>query len=90
MPFVVYILYSAQLDGYYIGYTGDDIGMRLRKHNSNHKGFTGKVSDWVVSYTELYEDKIEAMKREKQIKGWKSRRMIETLVARSVGSGYPD
>ena len=90
MPFVVYILYSAQLDGYYIGYTGDDIDMRLRKHNSNHKGYTGKVSDWVVGYTELYEDKIEAMKREKQIKGWKSRRMIETLVARSVGSGHPD
>ncbi len=90
MPFVVYILYSAQLDGYYIGYTGDDIDTRLRKHNSNHKGFTGKVSDWVVVYTELYEDKIEAMKREKQIKGWKSRRMIETMVARSVGSGHPD
>lgn len=90
MPFVVYILYSAQLDGYYIGYTGDDIDTRLRKHNSNHKGFTGKVSDWVEVYTELYEDKIKAMKREKQIKGWKSRRMIETLVARSAGSGHPD
>jgi putative endonuclease len=31
---------------------------RLRKHNSNHKGLTGKVADWVVVYLENFEQKM--------------------------------
>jgi len=36
---------------------------------------------------EIYSSKSDALKREKQIKGWKSRKMIEKLVADSV---HPD
>jgi putative endonuclease len=73
MKFQVYILYSISLDRYYIGYTADDISERIRKHNSNHKGFTGKVNDWQLKYTEQFEGKELAMKREKEIKSKKSR-----------------
>ena len=33
---------------------------RLRRHNSNHKGFTGPVNDWKVVYTEMFEEKTAA------------------------------
>jgi putative endonuclease len=43
----------------YIGFTGDEIQERLRKHNSNHQGFTGKVADWKIFYTESFPQKME-------------------------------
>ena len=76
----IYILYSSIRNRYYIGYTGDDIIERLRKHNSNHKGFTGGIADWKIVYSEIYESKDQAMKREKEIKKWKSRKLIEALI----------
>ncbi|MDX1270388.1 GIY-YIG nuclease family protein [Bizionia paragorgiae] len=33
--YLTYILYSDTLDRYYIGYTGDLLIERLRKHNTN-------------------------------------------------------
>lgn len=60
MKFILYILYSNALDKYYVGFTGDNIEERLRKHNTNHKGFTGGKGDWVIKYTELYLTKEEA------------------------------
>ncbi|HLP49615.1 MAG TPA: GIY-YIG nuclease family protein [Chitinophagales bacterium] len=80
MPFNVYILYSSSINSYYVGYTGDDLTERLRKHNSNHTGYTGRASDWQIVYTQPFEEKKQAMLREKQIKAWKSRSRIEKLV----------
>jgi putative endonuclease len=80
MYFTTYILYSKQADKYYIGFTGGDINERMRKHNTNHKGFTGKFSDWVVVHSEIFLEKRLSMAREKEIKNWKSRKMIEKLI----------
>ncbi|MCB9224198.1 MAG: GIY-YIG nuclease family protein [Crocinitomicaceae bacterium] len=80
MEFHLYILYSTSIDHYYIGYTGDNINERIKKHNSNHKGYTGKTDDWNLVYKECYNSKSEAIQREKEIKSWKSRKMIEKLV----------
>ena len=88
-PFKLYILHSKNLDKYYIGYTGDELSERLRKHNSNHKGFTGRSSDWEVVYSECFELKTDAYAREREIKKWKSRKRVEELI-RSVGSEHPD
>ncbi|OIQ97355.1 hypothetical protein GALL_206140 [mine drainage metagenome] len=59
---------------------------RLKKHNSNHKGFTGKFNDWKIIYTETFDKKSDAMKREKEIKNWKSRIKVEKL----IGLEHPD
>ncbi len=83
MTYYVYILFSPSLNKYYIGFTADDIYQRLRKHNSNHKGFTGGMGDWEVKYTEPFNAKAEAMIREKQIKKWKSRKLIEQLISKA-------
>ena len=80
MPFFVYILYSSLRDRYYIGHTGDDLQERLRKHNSNHKGFSGRIGDWQIVYTEIYPDKATAYQREREIKSWKSRKRMEVII----------
>ena len=85
--YVVYIIYSSQINGYYIGSTSDMNG-RLRRHNSNHKGYTGKADDWKVMYMEQYSDKKSALSREREIKSWKSRTRIESLL-KSAGSEHP-
>ena len=81
-----YILYSPSKDVYYIGFTGDTVEERLRKHNTNHMGFTGGIGDWDIKYAENYQTKEEAMRRERQVKKWKSRKLLEKL----IGSVHPD
>lgn len=81
--YTTYILYSAILDKYYIGFTADDIKCRLSKHLANHRGYTGKVKDWILVFYEFHETKQEAMQREKQIKEWKSKVRIKELILRS-------
>ncbi len=76
----LYILHSALLNRYYIGYTSGEILNRLEKHLSNHTGFTSKAKDWRIVYFELFQTKEEAMKREREIKAWKSKIKIENLI----------
>ena len=76
-----YILFSAVLNRYYVGFTGDDIGLRLLKHLFYHKGFTSKAKDWKIVYVETFLTKKLAMLREKEIKGWRNRKMIEKLIS---------
>ena len=76
------ILYSITRDTYYIGHTSDSMEERLRRHNSNHKGFTGGVGDWTVCYIEEFPTKELAYKREREVKAWKSRKRIEKLIER--------
>lgn len=78
-----YILFSEKLNRYYYGHTCDNLDERIRKHNSNHKGFTGKSDDWELVYKEDYPIKTEACHRELQIKNWKNRKRVEALIDNS-------
>jgi putative endonuclease len=78
--FFTYILYSVSLNKYYIGSTSN-INERIKRHNTNHKGFTGRTPDWIIKWSEQHMSKEDAGKRERQIKAWKSKRMIEQLIA---------
>ncbi|PWN68854.1 GIY-YIG nuclease family protein [Chryseobacterium phosphatilyticum] len=75
-----YILYSISLDQYYVGHCCEELQERLRKHLSEHKGFTSKTKDWIIVYTEEFTSKKEAYKRERQIKAWKSKIRIQKLI----------
>ena len=81
--FYLYILYSSLRDKYYVGSTGNLLD-RLKTHNSNHKGFTGGIGDWIIVYQEIFSSKEEAYARERAIKKWKSRKMIENLISSAV------
>ena len=87
MSFHFYILYSKQADKFYVGHTSN-VDERLRKHNSHHKGFTGMGDDWQVVYSETFATKTEAYSREREVKSWRSRKMIQKLIG--VGLEHPD
>jgi putative endonuclease len=74
-------MFSSSRNKYHVGHTCDALEERLRKHNSNHKGFTGKANHWKIVYTESLETKELAYKKERQIKSWKSRIKIEKLIS---------
>ena len=82
MPYT-YILYSITIDKFYIGSTKLTPQIRLNRHLQNHKGFTAKAKDWVIVYTEMFDNLVNARKREMQIKNWKNHQRIKTLVERS-------
>jgi len=77
--FFVYIIYSRQINKYYIGYT-IDLDKRIIEHNSSVSTFTAKADDWVLKHCEKFSDRNSAMKREKEIKKKKSRKYIEWLI----------
>jgi putative endonuclease len=78
----MYILYSEKLNKYYIG-ACIDISRRLLQHNNGHTKFTSTGVPWKLVYTEEYDSLEAAKKRELQIKKMKSRKYIETLIART-------
>ncbi|MHC6199619.1 GIY-YIG nuclease family protein [Elizabethkingia miricola] len=80
-----YILHSSTLDQFYIGHCSEELIERLRKHLSNHKGFTSRTKDWIIVYSETFNDKSSAYKREREIKAWKSKKKIEQLIKSSTG-----
>jgi putative endonuclease len=78
--FLVYIIYSAQLDQFYVGQT-ENIEDRLFRHINSGSKSTKKAKDWVLKYTETFLTRSEAVQGETQIKKMKSRRYIESLVS---------
>jgi putative endonuclease len=61
--FTVYFLYSQSYDRYYVGVTGE-LNKRLSQHNSGQSKSTKPFLPWLVVYTEQYQDKQAAYKRE--------------------------
>ena len=86
--FYFYIIYSPTKDKFYVGHTSD-LGNRIKKHNTNHQGFTGRDNDWELVYSEAYSNKAEAYARERQVKNWKSRKKIIEMISKA-GSEHPD
>ena len=79
--YTVYILKSKKFDKTYVGYTSNLI-QRFYSHNElSKKGWTKKFRPWQVVYTEVYEDKLEAMDREKWLKTGVGRRFIKDNIA---------
>ncbi|MBK8498513.1 MAG: GIY-YIG nuclease family protein [Flavobacteriales bacterium] len=76
----LYILYSPALDRYYVGHTTEPLAERLRKHLSDHRGWSARAKDWQAVYSESYPDKAGAYRRELEVKSWKSRDRIRALI----------
>ncbi len=78
--FYVYILQSQKDSSYYNGYTSNPT-IRLEKHNNAKTGYTARKQPWTLLYTEAFENKSEAIKRERLIKAPKSQACIEKLIS---------
>ncbi|NCT18932.1 MAG: excinuclease ABC subunit C [Flavobacteriaceae bacterium CG_4_8_14_3_um_filter_34_10] len=79
MYFFTYIIYSKSLDRYYIGST-KDVSQRVEENKFSTQGFTSLAKDWELKYVESLATRSLALKREVQIKRWKSRKIIEKLI----------
>ncbi len=78
--FTVYVLYSEKFDKIYIGFTSD-LTTRVKSHNElGTKGWTIRYRPWVILYTEQYELKSLALKREKELKSGSGREFIWSLI----------
>ena len=77
MKYKTYILYSKTLDRYYTGSTSMSLEERLRRHNTNHKGYTGKSSDWELVHEEEFTRIEESRKKEKEIKKRGAKRYLQ-------------
>jgi len=78
--FTVYVLYSDDYDKIYIGYTSN-LKQRLLSHNKlGKKGWTIKFRPWEIIYTEDFNEKSDAMKREKELKSSRGRDWIRSSI----------
>jgi putative endonuclease len=79
MRYSVYILKSEKDESFYIGYS-EDILKRLEKHNSSKTGYTSTKKPWKLVYTEGFDNKTDAIKREKFLKRQKNSTFYENLI----------
>ena len=83
--FYIYIIYSKNIDAFYVGQTIDLI-KRIEEHNSKfyENTYTSKVNDWILYFSMECESKKQSILIESHIKRMKSRKYYESLKI------YPD
>jgi putative endonuclease len=79
VKYYVYILYSQSKDKYYTGYSANP-EERVVEHNLGATPSTRPGRPWILGYTEEFDNKCAAIKREREIKGMKSRKYIKNLI----------
>ena len=80
MSFYVYILRCSD-DSYYVGHT-DNLEARVGAHMAGLVGgYTAKHTPVTLEFAEDFPTRIDALERERQIKGW-TRRKKEALINR--------
>lgn len=78
--YIVYALYSPKHDKIYIGFSSN-LKARMRSHNElGTKGWSINYRPWDIVYTETFETKAAAMKREKELKSAKGRAFIWDII----------
>src|SRR5947207_2287329 len=75
----LYILRSTSTGKFYIG-AAHDVAARLSDHHRGQSPFTRTRGPWELVYQEQYDSFAEACRRERQLKSWKSHRLIQELI----------
>lgn len=79
MTFTVYILQSEIDHSFYIGYSSD-IERQLQYHNSEKSRYTSKKTPWNLVYSETFNSRSEAIKREKFLKKQRNTKFYQNLI----------
>ena len=81
MNHYLYIIYSEQLDKFYVGETSN-VEQRISIHNSHEikSAYTKAASDWVLKLSFNCANRNEALYLERFIKRMKSKKFIEKIV----------
>ena len=77
--YFIYIIESLIVIRYYIGST-ENLEIRLSAHNSGKVKSTRAYKPWELVYTERFDTKSEAIKRERQIKSYKGGNAFKKLL----------
>jgi putative endonuclease len=83
MSYSLYILKSQSAEKYYTGISANP-ELRLSYHNTIEKGFTSRYRPWEIVFTKEYESKEIAHQVELEIKSWKSKKMLEKILAGEI------
>lgn len=78
--YCVYVLKSLKDNKHYIGYT-EDIKKRLEDHNRGKSPSVKNRGPFTLIYSEPVENKIEAIRRERQIKSFKGGEAFKKMLA---------
>ncbi len=84
MPFWAYILSNPQ-GKLYVGHT-NDLDRRLKEHNdpaADSRKFAPKHRPWTLLWSEPHPSRADALRRERQLKAYKSKVFLLRLVAES-------
>jgi len=73
---------------YYIGVTSN-IDERLKKHNHFGSEWTKRKGPWRLVIKEEFEDKKEALRRERQIKSYKGGNAFKKLIQQNTKADGP-
>ena len=74
--YYVYVLESRRNGRYYTG-SAQDVEDRLNQHNAGTTKSTRNLPPWSICHIEMFSTRPEAVRRERQIKSWKSRKYMK-------------
>lgn len=80
--FYVYSIYNKKHNRIYIGQT-KDLDNRIKLHNDKtfRNSYTARFDgEWILVYKEELENRIEALRKEKQLKSFRGREFIKNLI----------
>jgi putative endonuclease len=84
----VYIMTNKNRTVLYIGMTSS-LKERVRKHyNGNYQGFSKKYNCQYLIYYEKFEYVNDAVKREKQLKGWRREKKLALIRSQNPGLSF--
>jgi len=78
--FYVYAIKSTTHNRIYVGMS-EDIERRLGEHNLGKSKFTSFYRPWVFFYSESFETRLEARKREIQLKSGSGKEFLREILA---------
>jgi putative endonuclease len=85
MFWYTYVLYSKNLDKFYIGCT-NDLERRLAEHRRNKTYTTKRMKDWLLVYCEACLSKKDAQDRERQLKTGFGRGYLRKRIKDSISN----
>ena len=77
--YYVYIIQSKKDSSFYIGFTGN-LQRRLEEHNQGKSRYTRTKLPWALVYSEKFDSKSEALKRERFLKNQKNKEFYKKLI----------
>lgn len=78
--YIVYVLKSLRNEKRYIGYTSKDIEIRITEHNSGNSDWTRSNGPFKLTYSESFDTKTEAIKREHFLKSGQGRKWLDEIL----------